>query len=117
MNWVGNIFLDVALPFGLRSAPKIFSAVADTLLWIMAQRGVDETVHYLDDFLLAGCPHTYACAQSLSINALDTCQILGVPEALETVEGPSTSISYLGIMIDSVKGDIHLPKDKLSRIT
>ena len=32
MNWQGHTFLDATLPFGLRSAPKIFSAVADALL-------------------------------------------------------------------------------------
>ena len=39
MNWRDALFLDAALPFGLRSAPKIFSAVADALLWILAWQG------------------------------------------------------------------------------
>ena len=38
--WQGSVFVDTALPFGLRSAPIIFSAVADALLWILLQRGV-----------------------------------------------------------------------------
>ena len=50
MRWQGSICLDAALPFGLRSAPKIFSAVADTLLWVMFNNGVTEAIHYLDDF-------------------------------------------------------------------
>ena len=29
MQWQGNYFVDMALPFGLRSAPYIFSSVAD----------------------------------------------------------------------------------------
>ena len=36
MQWQGQVYLDTALPFGLRSAPKIFSALADGLLWAMA---------------------------------------------------------------------------------
>ena len=31
INWNGRVFVDQALPFGLRSAPKIFSAMADML--------------------------------------------------------------------------------------
>ena len=31
MEWRGDVFVDAALPFGLRSAPKIFNAVADAL--------------------------------------------------------------------------------------
>ena len=33
MVWQGNLFVDAALPFGLRSAPWIFTAVADVLEW------------------------------------------------------------------------------------
>ena len=35
MRWEGATYVDGALPFGLRSAPKLFTAVADTLLSIM----------------------------------------------------------------------------------
>lgn len=38
-RWNNCIFLDAALPFGLASAPKIFSAVADFILWIMHLKG------------------------------------------------------------------------------
>ena len=115
MKWGESVFLDAALPFGLRSAPKIFSAVADTLLWILAQRGVTEAIHYLDDFLIAGQPDSSECAHNLSI-ALETFRTLGVPVAHEKNEGPSSTISYLGILIDTVKGELRLPAEKLTRI-
>ena len=38
MVWGGNIFVDRCLPFGLRSAPKIFTAVADALAWVLYSR-------------------------------------------------------------------------------
>jgi len=56
MHWQGKIYIDGALPFGLRSAPKIFSALADGLLWIMLHNGVERAFHYLDDFLFLGPP-------------------------------------------------------------
>ena len=40
VQWAGKIFFDTRLPFGLRSAPKIFSAVADGLQWVFQKRGV-----------------------------------------------------------------------------
>ena len=40
MEWEGATYIDTTLPFGLRSAPLIFSAVADALAWMMQQRGV-----------------------------------------------------------------------------
>ena len=35
MQWEGMVYVDTALPFGLRSAPKIFNALADALEWIV----------------------------------------------------------------------------------
>ena len=32
MCWQGNLFIDLALPFGLHSAPFIFNAIADLLV-------------------------------------------------------------------------------------
>ena len=39
------------LRFGLQSALKIFSALADGLQWILAQNGITHLLHYLDDFI------------------------------------------------------------------
>ena len=33
MKWRGNYFIDLAHPFGLRSAPFIFSSIADSHMW------------------------------------------------------------------------------------
>ena len=35
MQWKGEVFVDMVLPFGLRSAPLLFTAVADALQWAM----------------------------------------------------------------------------------
>ena len=35
MKWRGLFFVDLALPFGLRSAPYIFNSVADMVEWII----------------------------------------------------------------------------------
>ena len=85
LSWEHQVFLEAALPFGLRSAPKIFSAVADALLWIMSQHGVRTAIHYLDDFLFAGPPASTECHMALS-TARRTCDTLGVPIAPEKVE-------------------------------
>ena len=86
--WGEEVFIDTALPFGLRSAPKIFSAMSDALAWILQARGVTHQLHYLDDFLLLGPPGTSTCARALQCT-LDTCQQLGVPVATHKTEGPS----------------------------
>ena len=35
VQWGGDILIDEALPFGLRSAPNIFTAIADALMWAL----------------------------------------------------------------------------------
>ena len=39
MNWNSQIFIDICLPFGLHSAPKLFNVLADFLSWILLQKG------------------------------------------------------------------------------
>ncbi len=51
MQWQGEVYVDAALPFGLRSAPLISTAVADALQWLMEQRGGENIDHYIDDFV------------------------------------------------------------------
>lgn len=60
-------FIDTALPFGLRSAPKIFSAFSDALAWVLHARGVAWQLHYLDDFLFMGPPGSASCARALQV--------------------------------------------------
>ncbi len=115
VTWRSNIFLDAALPFGLRSAPKIFSAVADAMLFVMFLNGVGEAIHYLDDFLFAGASDSTECAKALS-SALSTCAELGFPVAAEKIEGPATSLSFLGIEIDTQSQELRLPQEKLARM-
>ena len=59
MVWDGCLFVDTALPFGLPSVLKIFSAVADAAKWILRQEGVETVMHYLDDFLHGGRAGTF----------------------------------------------------------
>ena len=42
-----QIFIDTCLPFGLRSAPKLFNVLTDLLSWILEQQQVTPVMHYL----------------------------------------------------------------------
>lgn len=41
------------------------------------------------------------------------CRELGLPLKLEKVEGPATVLTFLGIVIDTVRFKLRLPEDKL----
>ena len=115
VQWENKIYVDPMLPFGLRSAPKVFNAIADALEWIIHQQGVAFCKHYLDDFIVAGPPHSQDC--QLALETLDrVCSRLGIPLAQHKREGPTTCLTFLGIEIDSSGGELRLPRDKLQRL-
>ena len=103
------------LPFGLRSACKIFNAVADAVEWILREVGVATVFHYLDDFLIIGAPHSDKCAQALSL-LIYTFRELGLPIALDKLEGPIAALPFLGLELDSKLLEVRLPADKLAEI-
>ena len=112
LEWDGRTYIDKALPFGLRSAPKLFSAVADGLAWAFECEGIQNSLHYLDDFLFWGPPESPSCVQALS-RATALCSRLGLPVASHKTVQPSTSLTFLGIEIDSQWQELRLPNYKL----
>ena len=115
MRWAGKVFVDKTLPFGLRSAPLIFSALADALAWSMRQKGVTFAEHYIDDFVTVGRQETHECQKNMEA-MLKLCEATGTPIDPGKTEGPCTTITFLGIEIDSVSMQLRLPADKLARL-
>ena len=108
IKWRDQVYFDVMLPFGLRSAPKIFTAVVDALEWCIASQGFNHIAHYLDDSVVMGLPDLEVCAKSLStLKAVSS--DLDVPLAPEKQESPSTKLTFLVITINSTS-------EKLARL-
>ena len=112
MLWEGKVYVDTVLPFGLRSAPLIFTALATALLWIMKQKGA---ISYIDDFITAGAPDSPECQKNADVMR-ETCEEVGLPTEPEKDEGPATTISFLGLELDTVALETRLPEDKLTRL-
>ena len=64
MQWKESLYVDTVLPFGLRSAPRLFNAIADAIQFIAIAKGVNHLVHYLDDFITLGRPASTECSSS-----------------------------------------------------
>ena len=115
MHWQGQHYVDTVLPFGLRSAPKIFCAISDGLEWVLHQRSLIHLVKYIDDFLVAGSAGSPACQSSVT-EMCSVCEELGIPLAMDKLEGPAQVITFLGIELDSANMQIRLPWAKLLRL-
>ena len=99
--WRQQYYYDLVLPFGLRSAHFIFNQVADAFERICREGfGISDLIHLLDDFLTAGPPASDICSRRLEI-ILAACTYLGIPVAEEKTEASTTSLTFLGIHLDT----------------
>ena len=62
-----------------------------------------------------GPPGSPACAEALHTTR-QLCEDLGIPIAEEKTEGPTTTLTFLGITIDSHAQQLHLPQEKLQEL-
>ncbi len=116
MKWHNQYYIDLALPFGLRSAPFIFNSIADLVEWILVHPyGILALLHYLDDFITAGPPDSSQCAHNLAV-ALAVCKPLGLPLHPEKCVDPATVLVVLGIELDSISQIARLAAEKLSAL-
>ena len=115
MEWEGRVYMNKVLPFGLRSAPLLFSVVADALAWAMQHRGVTWVDHYIDDFVTAGSPGTVECKKNVTMMK-KVFNEAGLPTEPEKDEGPATVITVLGMELDTVDREVRLPPEKLAHL-
>ena len=109
MMWNGNLFINCALSFGLRYAPRIFSAIVEVLEWREKFEGIP---NILDDFLTISPLSSGERSRHL-YTLLALFEHLRVPVAPEKIEGPAMCITFLGIEINSNRMILHLPHQKL----
>ena len=118
MQWEGKFYYDKVLPFGLRSAPFLFNQLSEAVEWFLLNHcGISFVWHILDDFLVIEppspiAPHNLACQQSLS-SILLTFKNLGIPTAPHNTQGPSTTLEFMGIVLDSDRMEARLPKIRI----
>ena len=67
ISWENYSYVDFCLPFGLRSSPKIFTAFADVVAWVLHHCGVRHIMHYLDDFLILGLLSQVKCTRVFAL--------------------------------------------------
>ena len=101
MHWQGKFYVDLCLPFGLRSLPFLFNCLADAFEWILKNNyAIQALMHYLDDYFTVGPPLSPVCASQVH-TIVKTADHLDIPLAPDKLEVPTTRLVFLGILIDS----------------
>ncbi|CAJ0925344.1 unnamed protein product, partial [Ranitomeya imitator] len=107
-------FQFVALPFGLATAPRVFTKIMAALMAILRVRGL-VLFPYLDDILIKA-PSFAQARESLSI-VLDTFSRFGwLVNRKKSCLIPSQRIIFLGMLFDTRQSRVFLPKDKRSTL-
>ncbi len=113
IRWQERFYFSVRLTFGCRSSPKIFDMLSEAICWILSNNyDVPYLVHLLDDFLIISPPDSIPAAHLLTTQTVFS--ELGIPLAQDKTAGPSTSIEFLGISLDSQKFQASLQKKNLT---
>lgn len=113
-QWNGNLYEFNVLPFGLNTAPYVFTKTLKPVAKLLRTMGYLSTF-YLDDLFLVG--QSYAdCLQNLN-DTKRLLQSLGFIINLEkSTFVPKTSCKFLGNIIDSKYLEVRLPEEKKERI-
>ena len=110
--WNRQYYIDTCLPFGLCSAPFLFNQLSTAIHWILQHRyQVRHLLHYLDDFFSAGSPDSEECSNNLK-TMLSLCEHINAPVKSSKIEGPSTRLSFLGIIIDTAEMQASISEDR-----
>lgn len=105
---------DTKLPFGARLSPGIFHRLTQAVKRIMARRGFDLLIVYLDDFLIIS-DSKEACAEALSV-LISLLRKLGFAIHWGKVVDPTQKITFLGVELDSIQMCMRLPHDKVCNL-
>ncbi|XP_066600023.1 uncharacterized protein [Prorops nasuta] len=100
----------VCLPFGLCSAPWIFSKVMKPVMGLLRERGFLSVI-YLDDILCVG--RSNEVCQSNTEETIALLEFLGfIVNYKKSVLKPSQRCTFLGFIIDSSSMELELPEEK-----
>lgn len=99
------------LPFGLSTAPALFSWLTAEVNALLRINGVSASLVYIDDFIVYADSQT-ACADALAL-LKDICRRLNIKLDPDKTEGPTQRITILGYTIDTTAMMVSIPPEKI----
>ncbi|XP_011866158.1 PREDICTED: uncharacterized protein LOC105561098 [Vollenhovia emeryi] len=113
-QWGGSTFEFTALPFGLATAPYIFTKIMRPVVRALREKGFQSIV-YVDDFLLLGASRE-ECLRNVQ-TSLEVLSALGfLVNHAKSQLIPSVRCKYLGFIFDSIHQSIAIPPEKRKKL-
>jgi hypothetical protein len=101
----------VRLPFGLSTAPRICTLMLSVIEFVLTQQYQLSSVRYLDDFLFVS--HSFHIASEHLSIAVSVFERFGLVVNKKKTEGPSQSIQFLGINLNSVSRTLSISSQRV----
>lgn len=113
IKFENKYWIQKMLPQGCSISPAIFEKFATFLQYTVSKYAQSKNLdHYLDDFFFAGKAGATDCIDLM--NSFEyICDDMKIPINQDKSEGPTTTLVYLGLEIDSVNMVIRVPDDKI----
>ena len=109
-SWRNQLFQFAALPFGLTSAPRVFTKVLKPVIASMRQRGI-RCLIYIDDLIIVASSKM-ECNEQAAF-AVQLLTDLGFNVNMEKSNlVPETRVEFLGFVLDSIRMELFLPEKK-----
>ncbi len=112
IHWKNLFFLDVAVPFGIRNGAKAMQQVSQAVVDILNSHKL-HCLAYIDD--LASAHSTRAQANKSFAKCTEILKELGITEAVEKQQEPSTTATWLGIQFDTEAMQMRIPQSKIDQ--
>ena len=106
-------FVDKCMPFGSSISCAHFQSFSDAIAHVMRTKTGKDNVNYLDDFLFIALMRWY-CNRQIEI-FLGICRDIKFPVALEKTCWASQMTTFLGMLLDSAKQVVSIPKAKINK--
>ena len=113
-NGVSRYFQFCVLPFGLSSAPYIFTSILKPLQKSWRSQGIPIAI-FLDDGLGGGTDFVSAKVNSLVVHS-DLLKSGFVPNEEKSLWEPVQVITWLGVVLDTIDGTIKATEERIEKL-
>jgi hypothetical protein len=113
-RWQSKILQWTRLPFGLSTAPALFTRIIKKALSPLRKAGVPY-VQYLDDILIVGASKSECSenADKVFTQLVNMGFRIGLKKSVLT---PTQQITFLGFQLDTVRNQLSIPPEKIRKI-
>ena len=106
-------FIDKCMPFGAAISCSHFQRLSNAIAHIVQHRTGHKLVNYLDDYLFAALLKLLCKAQVKIF--IQICEWIRLPLAPKKTYWASTTLTFLGLLVDTLRQVVSLPADKIQK--